>query len=194
MRWVAHARPACRLRRNAETTFHWNFVVDNSDLKIKSAVPSPTRQHARRMRYPNAIRWRESVILRHRVPVHNVPPRFEIIGAAERCRSEEHTSELQSHSDLVCRLLLEKKKTLYYSLLYFLMIPRPPTSTLFPYTTLFRSDLKIKSAVPSPTRQHARRMRYPNAIRWRESVILRHRVPVHNVPPRFEIIGAAERC
>src|SRR5438132_6688660 len=28
----------------------------------------------------------------------------------ERSRSEEHTSELQSHSDLVCRLLLEKKK------------------------------------------------------------------------------------
>src|SRR5260221_153731 len=27
-------------------------------------------------------------------------------------RSEEHTSELQSHSDLVCRLLLEKKKHL----------------------------------------------------------------------------------
>src|SRR5437773_2811599 len=26
-------------------------------------------------------------------------------------RSEEHTSELQSHHDLVCRLLLEKKKT-----------------------------------------------------------------------------------
>src|SRR5260221_1202289 len=27
-------------------------------------------------------------------------------------RSEEHTSELQSHSDLVCRLLLEKKTTI----------------------------------------------------------------------------------
>src|SRR5437773_11529019 len=27
-----------------------------------------------------------------------------------RLRSEEHTSELQSHHDLVCRLLLEKKK------------------------------------------------------------------------------------
>src|SRR5438034_5144710 len=27
-----------------------------------------------------------------------------------QCRSEEHTSELQSHSDIVCRLLLEKKK------------------------------------------------------------------------------------
>src|SRR5437588_9792871 len=30
--------------------------------------------------------------------------------AGSRWRSEEHTSELQSHSDLVCRLLLEKKK------------------------------------------------------------------------------------
>src|SRR5260221_2152240 len=30
--------------------------------------------------------------------------------AARLRRSEEHTSELQSHSDLVCRLLLEKKK------------------------------------------------------------------------------------
>src|SRR5438132_1599431 len=40
-----------------------------------------------------------------------------------RLRSEEHTSELQSHSDLVCRLLL----------------PPPPTLPLFPYTTLFRS-------------------------------------------------------
>src|SRR5260221_7484104 len=30
--------------------------------------------------------------------------------AADFLRSEEHTSELQSHSDLVCRLLLEKKK------------------------------------------------------------------------------------
>src|SRR5436190_18224603 len=31
-------------------------------------------------------------------------------GRANFFRSEEHTSELQSHSDLVCRLLLEKKK------------------------------------------------------------------------------------
>src|SRR5215204_3146719 len=33
-----------------------------------------------------------------------------IMGRAGIMRSEEHTSELQSHSDLVCRLLLEKKK------------------------------------------------------------------------------------
>src|SRR5260370_31436219 len=30
-------------------------------------------------------------------------------------RSEEHTSELQSHLNLVCRLLLEKKKNILYS-------------------------------------------------------------------------------
>src|SRR4029077_11761380 len=81
-------------------------------------------------------------------------------------RSEEHTSELQSHLNLVCRLLLEKKKAggigregrrevdaLFRNvrrvsegledriddLSFFLMIRRPPRSTLFPYTTLFRS-------------------------------------------------------
>src|SRR3954462_2578873 len=116
-------------------------------------------------------------------------------------RSEEHTSELQSHDNLVCRLLLEKKKNtrrrsrrrsrgragraaccgraatpgcsapirrpppltpspppLTSAILFFfndtappeiytlslhaalpIMIRRPPRSTLFPYTTLFRS-------------------------------------------------------
>src|SRR5438132_7507403 len=33
-------------------------------------------------------------------------------GRRRDTRSEEHTSELQSHSELVCRLLLEKKKQL----------------------------------------------------------------------------------
>src|ERR1039458_3236890 len=79
-------------------------------------------------------------------------------------RSEEHTSELQSLRHLVCRLLLEKKvlglgklelfaETQHrerarlqladlrprISLALFLIIRRPPRSTLFPYTPLFRS-------------------------------------------------------
>src|SRR5215471_16572591 len=85
---------------------------------------------------------------------------------ATALRSEEHTSELQSRRDLVCRLLLEKKNKarsgrrtcpiprsgLRCGLrcstrrpsqspgwFFFLMIRRPPRSTLFPYTTLFRS-------------------------------------------------------
>src|SRR5207249_8881532 len=37
-------------------------------------------------------------------------PRREVFSDADLRRSEEHTSELQSRFDLVCRLLLEKKK------------------------------------------------------------------------------------
>src|SRR5215213_438724 len=74
-------------------------------------------------------------------------------------RSEEHTSELQSLTNLVCRLLLEKTKDRFgHRLLvsrtemarlvrfnvsaasFFLLLSRrPPGSTRFPYTTLCRS-------------------------------------------------------
>src|SRR6266480_355941 len=71
---------------------------------------------------------------------------------ATRVRSEEHTSELQSHVKIVCRLLLEKKSGRQPARprpprpcpgatappLFFLLLRRPPRSTLFPYTTLFR--------------------------------------------------------
>src|SRR3954462_9666994 len=100
--------------------------------------------------------------------------------SSDVCRSEEHTSELQSHDNLVCRLLLEKTRGARSSAegqsaaaaaprrapprrrrgresgttprpgpcapasrgprLFFLMTRRPPRSTLFPYTTLFRSN------------------------------------------------------
>src|SRR2546428_5443294 len=36
-------------------------------------------------------------------------------------RSEEHTSELQSRSDLVCRLLLEKKKKYFYTMSIYML-------------------------------------------------------------------------
>src|SRR6266496_1910180 len=95
-------------------------------------------------------------------------------------RSEEHTSELQSRRDLVCRLLLEKKKASsrrvednapYPSLnpshpirlrhgdgaiFFFLMTRPPPRSTLFPYTTLFRSRAdRPRSRGRSPPRCRA---------------------------------------
>src|SRR5437773_867332 len=82
-------------------------------------------------------------------------------GLAARFRSEEHTSELQSHHELVCRLLLEKYNA-HMGLVVFVVtlerlvirddagiqrvrllvrhrLRRPPLPTLFPYTTLFRS-------------------------------------------------------
>src|SRR2546430_6221261 len=43
-------------------------------------------------------------------PARQRVQRRERLGRLERVRSEEHTSELQSQSNLVCRLLLEKKK------------------------------------------------------------------------------------
>src|SRR5260221_10815995 len=58
-----------------------------------------------------------------RVPVLRPPrtaPRPRPAAAGSGCRSEEHTSELQSHSDLVCRLLLEKKKTTTAEVMIFL--------------------------------------------------------------------------
>src|SRR3954464_16104801 len=45
--------------------------------------------------------------------IHDVGTAFNIVHDGGRLtveRSEEHTSELQSHDNLVCRLLLEKKK------------------------------------------------------------------------------------
>src|SRR5438132_9532497 len=42
--------------------------------------------------------------------MHSSTVSLALFDSYSRIRSEEHTSELQSHSDLVCRLLLEKKK------------------------------------------------------------------------------------
>src|SRR5260221_7715336 len=47
---------------------------------------------------------------KRRRPLNSFFPLAKNVGV----RSEEHTSELQSHSDLVCRLLLEKKKQTTY--------------------------------------------------------------------------------
>mgnify|MGYP001499104223 CR=1 FL=1 len=57
-------------------------------------------------------------------------------GVYNSTRSEEHTSELQSHHCISYAVFCLKK--------IFLMIRRPPRSTLFPYTTLFRSKVKVK--------------------------------------------------
>src|SRR5260370_20271624 len=50
-------------------------------------------------------------ILESHSPILNVLERYPIVGR----RSEEHTSELQSHLNIVCRLLLEKKTMAVHS-------------------------------------------------------------------------------
>src|SRR5688572_31309214 len=52
-------------------------------------------------------RWRRPYALL--LPAQRIEIQFISAGA----RSEEHTSELQSQSNLVCRLLLEKKNKIY---------------------------------------------------------------------------------
>src|SRR5471030_3440165 len=112
-----------------------------------------------------AFNWKSSLNLKLR----NAPAFY--------ARSEEHTSELQSLRHLVCRLLLEQKnqqaskvlhrprrckaKAIYEfrapeSSLFFIMLRRPPRSTLFPYTTLFRSALQAQLTLLS----HLRRRTY----------------------------------
>src|SRR5476649_33647 len=133
-------------------------------------------------------------------------------------RSEEHTSELQSHSDLVCRLLLEKKKQrrrklnhrkqysrrrrLYRKMnlllatcggvkarsqirgFFFLMIRRTPRSTLFPYTTLFRSiraylldqsyiDIALGFGVPVATIQTQRSEEHTSELQSHSDLVCR---------------------
>src|SRR6266478_7851927 len=63
------------------------------------------------------IAWALRTPLPPRLPVLGTVPPFELtgqdggaFGSRDLARSEEHTSELQSQSNLVCRLLLEKKK------------------------------------------------------------------------------------
>src|SRR2546426_8833448 len=56
----------------------------------------------------DAARPGRGVQVFHAADLFRVPP--EALGDRARSRSEEHTSELQSPCNLVCRLLLEKKK------------------------------------------------------------------------------------
>ena len=84
------------------------------------------------LRAVNEVLWAKDVAIVHGPPgTGNNFSRYNKFSCHCQNRSEEHTSELQSPDHLVCRLLLEKN--------FFLMIRRPPRSTLFPYTTLFRS-------------------------------------------------------
>src|SRR5688572_32174751 len=78
--------------------------------------------------FPYTTLFRSLFARRAEIPLNAAPVSRELLGIARRDsreldalrlavgevvnpRSEEHTSELQSQSNLVCRLLLEKKKT-----------------------------------------------------------------------------------
>src|SRR5438034_8200233 len=81
---------------------------------VKERTPGRGRFHAARLVVPTLawvaaigfffpVFWMFLTGFKQEADAFTSPPKL--------VRSEEHTSELQSHSDLVCRLLLEKKKT-----------------------------------------------------------------------------------
>src|SRR5260221_5600919 len=61
-------------------------------------------------RQRGVVAWRKGQVALVELLCDLVGMIASIVKAKATVRSEEHTSELQSHSDLVCRLLLEKKK------------------------------------------------------------------------------------
>src|SRR4051812_49824889 len=73
------------------------------------------RRPPRSTLFPYTTLFRSGAPQRPRALLHRreaEPPRAQpgLLAVADDGRSEEHTSELQSHVNLVCRLLLEKKK------------------------------------------------------------------------------------
>src|SRR5437868_8440424 len=86
-------------RRHTRSKRDWSSDVCSSDLF--------ERDRGRRASGVNGRRRR----IRHRVQSRIHARCFRrVIKLQKKWRSEEHTSELQSRFDLVCRLLLEKKK------------------------------------------------------------------------------------
>src|SRR2546430_8756736 len=97
------------------------IIAGWTSIDIRSRRPKaelwPDRHDPELQLFPQApVRSTESqkTVVRRQLPCTTPPPAF-LRTVAARCeirepRSEEHTSELQSQSNLVCRLLLEKKK------------------------------------------------------------------------------------
>src|SRR5688572_32494935 len=68
------------------------------------------RRPPRSTLFPYTTLFRSAPGMRGCAPSRKAVPRLAWPSWANVTRSEEHTSELQSQSNLVCRLLLEKKK------------------------------------------------------------------------------------
>src|SRR2546430_13740101 len=76
---------------------------------FRSQIVAVERARAAALRFGDAARISDDVHVA-------TPDEKARVAGFRRTRSEEHTSELQSQSNLVCRLLLEKKKTAIYSI------------------------------------------------------------------------------
>src|SRR2546430_9048391 len=69
------------------------------------------RRPPRSTLFPYTTLFRSRHAQRVAIPLFGIPAARDLRDRDAHHRSEEHTSELQSQSNLVCRLLLEKKKS-----------------------------------------------------------------------------------
>src|SRR5206468_9660516 len=97
-------------RRHTRSDRDWSSDVCSSDLDLRRVgVEDPVvvglAVRRERLSYGRV----ELVAIGTQPALHHAEPAVGHDGPSQRRRSEEHTSELQSRSDLVCRLLLEKK-------------------------------------------------------------------------------------
>src|SRR5438132_9642109 len=109
-----------KTRRQRTKTCTWRRPIYCTNPATKSRARSlarsqsrriPTRNSARSVSRPAKTIHASRRYLQKKQPRRRKPvPSRRLVPLTKSGRSEEHTSELQSHSDLVCRLLLEKKK------------------------------------------------------------------------------------
>src|SRR5260370_4993147 len=96
------------------------FRLSHGTMIIESVAAAETRQAASLRRGFSVASCFHGLLLicrvRHRFRATFSRQPRQVRKEATDLRSEEHTSELQSHLNLVCRLLLEKKKTPHSSL------------------------------------------------------------------------------
>src|ERR1035441_10718390 len=83
-------------------------------------------------RPPRSTLFPYTTLFRSGFPANVMKWRLRAIKTARRKRSEEHTSELQSLRHLVCRLLLEKKKTTTHTIRRARVFPGTTSSLLTP--------------------------------------------------------------
>src|SRR5690625_6996884 len=95
-------------RRHTRWPRDWSSDVCSSDLDQKGKIVDALDEKSQKLKKHNQ-QLLEDVDQKINKMVTNLNEQVEEI--KEQQRSEEHTSELQSRGHLVCRLLLEKKKT-----------------------------------------------------------------------------------
>src|SRR5688572_32686290 len=113
--YVHHYRSSCHFffTDTATTEIYTLSLHDALPIYLDARRSSQRRpQHLVRARGRRVGPRRGRLLLRLRIGERQR-------GGIEPGRSEEHTSELQSQSNLVCRLLLEKKKNKIYTIILY---------------------------------------------------------------------------